>query len=494
MASRAEPTLAVSHPLRGTSPGPRLSLPRWAGIRAQTQVIAATLIAIALAVVLQALSITVQNMSGHAVLDTATGLIGGLASFIFAERTRSTGQLRDLLIALALGVLSATDLILAAGPALINANPDNSWQWIMLAGRLVAGGALIGAAFCPAIDLRGSRRPPRTIVLAATAALAGLTVAIVIWHAQLPSLLGDSSMSAEFNSYGVLLGHPLLSYLQVCGALLAAVAVVGLARHSAQIGDQLERSVAAGVAVLAIARLNYFILAASDGSRLYAGDILKLGAYLLILYGCLLEFHAIQRRLVRRVAIDERRRMARDMHDGLAQELAFIATHSQRLSQTGEDAATVVHLQAAAERALHDSRTTIAALITPEEAPLDRLISRTVESFRARFGVHVELDLEHEVIVDAEQRNALLRILHEALINAIRHGSARLILVCLANDGEGLSLQVSDDGCGFDVQAAAHASTGLGLTSMRERAHLLGGSLSIASRPGAGTVVKVGLS
>ena len=54
--------------------------------------------------------------------------------------------------------------------------------------------------------------------------------------------------------------------------------------------------------------------------------------------------------------------MARDMHDGLAQELAFIATHSQRLGQVGDDTATVAHLKAAAERALHESRTTIAVL------------------------------------------------------------------------------------------------------------------------------------
>jgi len=493
LTSQAEHTLAVSQRLPGAGSGSRLSLPPRAALRAQSQIIATVLIALALAVVLQALSVTVQSASGHAVVDTATGLIGGLGSFVFAERTRSTAQLRDLLIALALGILSATDLILAAGPLLVNASPDNSWQWITLAGRLVAGGVLIGAAFCPVLDLRASRRPGRTIVLAAAAALAGLTVAIVIWRGQLPSLLGDASMSSEFNSYGILRGHPLLSYLQLSGALLAVCALVGLARHSARTGDQLERFLAAGVAVLAIARLNYFILASSSGGRLYVGDILKLGAYALILYGCLLEFHAIQRRLIKRVAIDERRRMARDMHDGLAQELAFIATHSQRLSRTGEDAATVVHLQAAAERALHDSRMTIAALISPEEAPLDRLIATTVESFRARFEVRVDLDLEHNVIVGAEQRNALLRILHEALINAIRHGSARQILVCLTNGEGSTCLRISDDGRGFDVQAAVSESRGLGLTSMRERAQLLGGSLSVASRPDAGTVVEVGL-
>jgi signal transduction histidine kinase len=491
--SQAENTLPVSPRLPGKSSRSRFWAPSFSALRGQLQILAAALIALALTVVLQTLSVTIYSPASHSVVDTATGLIGALASFVFAERMRSTRQLRDLLIALALGILSATDLILVAGPTLVDANPGNSWDWITLAARMVAGCALIGAAFCPAVDLDKSRRPSRTIALATAAVLAGLTVVMVLLHAQLPSLLEDTSRSSGFSGYGPPHGHPLLSYLQLFEALLAACAVVGFARHSARTRDPLERSLAAGVAVLAVARLSYFFVTSPSSSRLYAGDILKLGAYVLILYGCLLEFRGTRRKLIARVATDERRRMARDMHDGLAQELAFIATHSQRLNHTGEDAATVAHLQAAAERALHDSRTTIAALISPDEAPLDRLIAGTVESFRARFGVAVDLDLEPGVIVDVEQRNALLRILHEALINAIRHGSAEQILVRLSSDRGSLSLRISDDGAGFDVRAAVSAGKGLGLTSMRERAQLLGGSLSVTSRPGAGTVVEIGL-
>jgi signal transduction histidine kinase len=493
LASPLEHGFAISRRLADDGSGRRLARPWLSALKGQPQILLVAVIALALTIVLQALSVSVHSFAGHAMVDTATGLIGALASFVFAERLRTTHQLRDLLIALSLGMLSATDLVLAAGPALVDANPDNSWHWVMFAGRLAAGGILVGAAFCPAVDLSESRHRSRTIVLATTAALLGLAAALLILHAELPSLLGDSSMSSAFSGYGAPSGHPLLSYLQIAGAVLAACAAFGLARHSAHTGDHLERLLAAGIAVLAIARLNYFLVASPSSSRLYAGDILKLGAYALILYACLVEFHAIQRRLIKRVAVGERRRMARDMHDGLAQELAFIATHSQRLNHTGEDAATVAHLQAAAERALHDSRTTIATLISTDEAPLDQLIARTVDTFRSRFGVTVDLDLQHDVIVDAEQRNALLRILHEALINAIRHGSAQQIRVCLSGGRDSPSLRISDDGGGFDVSAAVSAGTGLGLSSMHERAQLLGGSLSIASRPGAGTVVEVGL-
>ena len=482
-ASAALRTRSAQRPF-GRLAGARLPVLPWTKLRAQPWLLGVAVLAVTLTIVLQSLSVAVQSSSGHATVSTATGLIGALAAFVFAERLRATHQLRDLLIALGLGVLSAADLIFAAGPSLVNASPGHSWQWITLTVRLAASAILIGAAFCPKVDLDGRSRLVRATVVGSASALALISAAMVIFHRHLPGLL-SSTASAGSNS------HLLLSYLQIFGTLFAACAAVGLVRHSAREDDGLERSIAAGVVVLAVARFNYFLVPRLSADRLYAGDILKLGAYAVILYGCLHEFRVLQCKLAQRVAVDERRRMARDMHDGLAQELAFIATHSQRLSQTGEDAATAVHLRAAAERALHDSRTTIAVLTSPDDAPLDLLIARTVESFRSRFGVDVQLDLQREVIVAAERRNSLLRILHEALTNAIRHGDAGRILVRLTGDERGAVLRIDDDGCGFDVGATIGVARGLGLTSMGERAELLGGSLDVSSTPGTGTIVEV---
>ncbi|HEY3959154.1 MAG TPA: ATP-binding protein [Solirubrobacteraceae bacterium] len=463
---------------------------RWSAVsrsiamRAQLRILIVALIALALTGILQAVSFSVHTLSGHTAVETATGLIGVLAACVFAERTRSSRLLGDFLTALSLGMLSATDLILGAGPTLIDSSPSDVSQWIALVSRLLAGVVLIGAAFCPPLSLDRARRPRRAILAASFGGVTAFTGAALLWR--LPSLTeAGGSSRASF-------GDP-LGYLEIAGALLAATAAVGLARRAGRGADPMVRSLAAGVSVLAIARFNYFLLPpVHSAGRLYAGDVLKLGAYMLILYGCMAEFRAIQRTLVRRVAMDERRRMARDMHDGLAQELAFIASYSQRLGQTGDDAATVAHLRAAAERALHDSRTAIAVLTAAEEAPLDMLIARTADSFRSRFGVEVDLDLESEVLVEAEWRNALLRILHEASTNAIRHGGAERIRVRMRNGPHGPSLRVTDDGVGFDVQAAVAAGGGLGLTSMRERAEMLGARLSISSRPGAGAVVEVG--
>ena len=245
--------------------------------------------------------------------------------------------------------------------------------------------------------------------------------------------------------------------------------------------------------MLTVASFDYLLVASGRAGWIYTADMLELVAYALILAGCVSELKIDRRKLIQRAAADERRRMARDMHDGLAQELAFIATHSQRLGRTGDDAATVAHLKAAAERALHESRTTIAVLASSEDAPLDVLVARTAESFRAKFEVELDLDLQRDVIVDAERRSALLRILHEAMTNAIRHGHAEQVYVRLTAGEEGPLLRIVDDGCGFDVPGAFRAGKGLGLMSMGERAELLGGGLNIFSSPGTGTVVEVGL-
>jgi signal transduction histidine kinase len=396
----------LSHRLSGRDPKTRLVRPSWPAMRAQWPIVLAVLLAVAFTIASHAFTVTLSSRTGNTMVDTVASLIGALAALVFVERLRPTRQRRDLVIALVLGIVSAVNLLLAAGPSVIDA-------------------------------------------------------------------------------------HPLPSYMEIALTLLAGAAAVDLARHSARTDDGLERSLAAGVAVLAVAHFDYFLAPSMSGDRLYAGDMLKLCAFLLVLYGCVIEFRTLQSELAQRVAVGERRRMARDMHDGLAQELAFIASHSQRLSHTGDDAATVAHLQSAAERALHDSRTTIAVLTAPEDVPLDQLVLRTVDSFRSRFGVEVEVELDDDVVVEAESRNALLRILHEALINAVRHGSAKQILVRLGGDAAGRSLRIADDGAGFDVQAAISAGQGLGLTSMQERAGILGATLSIASNPGAGTVVEV---
>jgi signal transduction histidine kinase len=187
--------------------------------------------------------------------------------------------------------------------------------------------------------------------------------------------------------------------------------------------------------------------------------------------------------------LEERRRVARDLHDGVAQELAFIASQMRWFLRRPADTEPLEQVMDAVERALDESRGAIAALSRPIDEPLDLALGHAALDIANRVGARLHLDLAANVQVSADWRDALLRISREAVANAARHGRARTIRLQLS-DNDGVWLRVTDDGDGFDV-AAPRSSQSYGLTSMRERAESLGGRFEISSTPGAGTTIEV---
>ena len=189
--------------------------------------------------------------------------------------------------------------------------------------------------------------------------------------------------------------------------------------------------------------------------------------------------------------LDERRRIARNLHDGLAQELAYILTQTKSLAsgQTGAlaDQRQIDYIAAAAERAFDESRRGGAALTQPLHHLVHVAVAQEAEAVAGRIGLTVELDLDPTVEADPATSEMLLRIVREAVANAGRHGHAAHIRIELTN-GRGLRLRVVDDGDGFDPKAS---TDGFGLVSMRERAKAFGGRFRIASEPGRGTEVEV---
>jgi signal transduction histidine kinase len=193
--------------------------------------------------------------------------------------------------------------------------------------------------------------------------------------------------------------------------------------------------------------------------------------------------------------VEERNRLARELHDSVTQKLFG-------LTLTAEAAATVIdrdpdearaqlrRLQELAREAMEELRSLIFELRPPEAESegLATALRKHVDVLRSVHGDEVALSLEG----DAEPRTGaaeVLRIAQEALQNALRHASASRVDVTLrAHDGH-LSVAVADDGVGFDPEEPGLRSRRLGLTSMEERARALGGTLSIESRPGAGTTI-----
>jgi len=198
---------------------------------------------------------------------------------------------------------------------------------------------------------------------------------------------------------------------------------------------------------------------------------------------------AAHRTLEEQATAEERRRIARELHDGLAHELAFIASKTRGAAAGAEAPPDARALAGAADRALDEARRAITVLSVSQPQSLDDAISQTVEDLGSRLGVAWDLQLADDVEVSGEVRENLLRIVREAITNAASHGASEHIRVSLERD-EHLRLVIEDDGCGFDTERE-DAAGGFGLQSMQERAASVGAVLSVDSVPERGTRVAV---
>jgi signal transduction histidine kinase len=195
----------------------------------------------------------------------------------------------------------------------------------------------------------------------------------------------------------------------------------------------------------------------------------------------------LTRDAVERAVAHDRRRIARDLHDGLAQELAFISLESHRLAERGEQGGD--DLAQAADRALREVRTAIEELAQAAQ-PLHEAVAETATELTARSNATLEVDVDPRVELPPQGRENLIRILREAICNGLRHGSATRIAVKLSHGSE-TRLSVADNGSGFDPHRRSQPNKSFGLTSMSERADALGGKLRLRSEPGGGTHVEV---
>jgi signal transduction histidine kinase len=199
----------------------------------------------------------------------------------------------------------------------------------------------------------------------------------------------------------------------------------------------------------------------------------------------------VRRRELERATVAERERIARELHDGVAQELVHVLAQARRV-QAQQPTPASDRLLAAATRAYEESRTAISSLRAPVGEPLDAALKRVAGELGRRLELDVRVRADRSVAVDAATQHALLRIAGEAVANAARHGGAERATIEL-RDGRRRTLTIHDDGCGFDPDPQRVPEGCFGLVSMRERAAAVGGHVEIVSAPGWGTEVEVTL-
>jgi signal transduction histidine kinase len=204
-------------------------------------------------------------------------------------------------------------------------------------------------------------------------------------------------------------------------------------------------------------------------------------------------------RLTRVVArAEERERVAMDLHDGVLGSLAGVAYHLAGLASS----ATLTREQVIAELgAAHRQVTAVAdelrqytvGLRTPDAEPI-QVDLRALAAVARGAGVAVHVDIpEHMTGLRADALIDLLHVAREAVANTLRHAAAKHLSIRVIVDADQLSLQVSDDGIGFD-EALLGDRRGHGLGNMAVRARRMGAVLTVTSTPGAGTDVRLTLS
>ena len=196
--------------------------------------------------------------------------------------------------------------------------------------------------------------------------------------------------------------------------------------------------------------------------------------------------------------VEERNRLARELHDSVSQTLwAAVATAEAANERLAGDpagaAAEVARVRELAGSALEQLRALVFEL-RPAEVAADGLaaaLQKHVDVLRRVHAAAIRYTPPPEPVLRAGAKRQVLRIAQEALANAVRHSGAETIDVRLSDHDGILELEVADDGAGFDAAAPALRGRHLGLTSMDERAALLDATLQVRSQPGAGTTVSL---
>jgi len=201
-----------------------------------------------------------------------------------------------------------------------------------------------------------------------------------------------------------------------------------------------------------------------------------------------------------RAVLNERTRIAREMHDSLAQVLGAVHLRLRAL-ETGvgtlPDDRVVAEVEALADicaEAYQDVRETILGLrdaVHHADRSLEDNLRRYLDSYSIQSGISARLanEVGHAVSLSPRAEVHVIRIVQESLTNVRKHARARSVLVSIRGSETSTSFVVEDDGVGFDLDSTVGSQDGYGLFTMRDRAALIGGTVHIDSTPGRGTTV-----
>jgi signal transduction histidine kinase len=405
------------------------------------------------------------------VLHTLIAFAGGIIALLAGIRYAVEGRRVDLFLCAGFLVASVSIVSFSIIPVLNGDSVHGPEAWSAVVGRLLAWTLIAAAPF-----VRG-RSGPKAL---ANTIVASCILLLLAWSALRSWASGLPSLDPSSDAPGLLVGA--LSAL----ALLNLLALVGFGKRFYERREDLDRWLALGSTLMLFASLHYVftpVLAPSSVSR---GDFLRVLAYGLLLVGV---WRAISYAEFGRAVADERARVAREIHDGLAQYLFAVSTHAAMLQQGAPREETLMKLKQAADAAQQEARFAILALSTAAgNAQFDAALSRYIEFLTADGLLEVDLEIDPAVRLAPDEQIEVFRIVQEGLANVRKHANAtRAEVVIGVRDGERF-VSVRDDGEGFDGESTA---AGQGLKNIRARTKSIEGGFTLTSRPGFGTALEV---
>jgi signal transduction histidine kinase len=447
--------------------------------RARTAVAVALPAVIAIAAGLVPASHAV-NPGARAALATAITLSAVAAAALLRANLERSRQVHDLLLLFALLAALVVDFVFRAGPALSSGVRFEAVGPIRFGLELIVALLFAAAAFAPrrTVPVPGRRLITSLVVAGAIVALLGeLFEEILFSQPNHESFTQIKSAAASTRPVAV-----------AVAALLIVASLAFIARSRR--GEPNAWLAAGASALLGGATLQYLKLPVVATNWVTPRDGLRLAAYALLLRAGYVRYAKARRAAAQAALRSERERIARDLHDGLAQDLACIAAQGQRLdSSVGPEHPLMV----ATRRAIAASRGAIADLWASTAPSTDAALRLIANELEHRFDVEIDVRVETDTPLTGDsdlephQREDLVRIVREAIVNAAQHGGATRVDVALFNRERDLLVRVSDDGRGI----ADTMRPGFGLHTMRARAASLGGQLTAYARAEGGTELEL---
>ena len=427
--------------------------------------------------------------------DTAASLIAASGTVLAVARLQWRGGTPDLILASMLSLIALSDAFFATIPALTGLSGSNVAASSAMVSRSL-GSLLFGfAAFVPVRPIRQTGRARAAAAIGVPGCLTLTFFLTRIAARSAPAVAVVSPSAGTTVRPGLDPGHllpgldpgHLLPGLEITAAVLSALAAFGYLRRSRRFSDGLSGWLAIAAVFAVAEHVNYFLYPSLSTRVISAGDAFRLCFYVVLLIGAMCEIRSYWIALSEARVASERRRIACDLHDGLAQELAYLGRHLNALQgDVGEE--TLSRLRMATERAQLESRMAVSRLMVIAPSAAGEAVADAAGEVAKRFGLDLELDLALGLQLPAAQTDALVRIACEAVVNAARHSDSGSVAVSLQREGRRIRMLVRDKGRGFDPAAS---TAGFGLTSMRERAQSAGATLAVSSEPGGGSQVEV---